>query len=104
MESGSTQSVGDSNEFDFKAAYKVEGYEGVAWRAYGYATDHEAIMVELDEDEWYEEYEEYEDRSRVKCHMVGDDREFIFDTYYLTKLEEDQFCPECGQIGCGHYR
>lgn len=34
--------------------------------------------------------------------MVGDDRPHHVDRHDMTPLEEDEFCHECGQIGCGH--
>lgn len=32
--------------------------------------------------------------------MVGDDREHIIDVDELTKLDDDDYCSVCGQIGC----
>ena len=49
------------------------------------------------------EPEEIEDRTKVRCIMVGDDREFTFDIEELSPLDEEEFCPGCGQIGCGAY-
>jgi hypothetical protein len=34
--------------------------------------------------------------------MVGDDRVFAFEVDELTKLDEADFCHQCGQIGCTH--
>jgi hypothetical protein len=95
---------------DFDAAYKVEEYRGIAWRIDGYATEWTEEKWEYigegdveDEDNYiYYEPEEVEDTSRVRMHMVGDDREFIFDIEELTKLDEEDYCQVCGQIGCGH--
>jgi hypothetical protein len=39
------------------------------------------------------------------CHiaiMVGDDHEWHLDVADITLLDRDEFCGECGQIGCGH--
>lgn len=81
-----------NEEFDFSAAYRVEGWNGVAWHADNY----EAIY---DEDyEWSGMVDINEDR--VVCHMVGDDSKFTFEVDELTKLEEGDYCPGCGQIGC----
>lgn len=44
------------------------------------------------------------DGETLKCRMVGDDRDFEFSTEECTVLSEDEFCFECGQIGCGHWR
>jgi hypothetical protein len=80
--------------FDFTKAYRVEGYGGVAW----HVTGHEEA---LDEDyEWTGIKTVIEDR--VVAHMVGDDENFTFGVDDLTPLEDDEFCSECGQIGCGH--
>jgi hypothetical protein len=80
---------------DLEARYRVEGYSGVAWYLLGY----EKIR---DEDyEW--SGIEYENTDRVWAVMVGDDRVFTFDVEELTELEDDEYCPECGQIGCKAY-
>lgn len=42
------------------------------------------------------------DDDAVKAVMVGDDREHTVDVEDCTPLDEDEFCGECGQIGCGH--
>lgn len=34
--------------------------------------------------------------------MVGDDRHHEVDTAGLASLNEDDFCGQCGQIGCAH--
>ena len=34
--------------------------------------------------------------------MVGDDTKHFVDTDSLRKLDEDEFCGSCGQIGCRH--
>jgi hypothetical protein len=85
----------ESSSFDFDSTYKVEGWRGIAWYAWRYETIRD------------EDYEwsgiEYENKDRVECCMVGDDTVHIFDISELTKLEEDEYCPECGQIGCKAY-
>jgi hypothetical protein len=81
-----------TGDLDLEAAYRVDEYAGVAWRLLGY---------ELVRDEDYEwSGIEYENRDRVRAHMVGDDRVFTFEVSQLRLLGEDEFCPECGQIGC----
>lgn len=73
----------------------VEGYKGVAW----YVDDPETVP---DEDtEWTGIWLE---TGRLECHMVGDDRTFVFDPEELTLLPDDEFCPGCGQIGCKAYQ
>lgn len=100
-----------NEEFDFDATYKVEGYNGIAWRVDQYAVEEYEVEIPHEVENDYGELEttyEYdielvEDRTRVVCHMVGDDREFIHDITDLTKLSDDEYCPECGQIGCKAY-
>jgi hypothetical protein len=83
-------------EFDFDSTYTVEGWRGIAWHVWQY----EQIR---DEDyEW--SGIEYDNKDRVVCTMVGDDKEFTFDIDELTKISEDEYCPECGQLGCKVYR
>lgn len=79
-------------DFDFEAAYRVEGYGGVAWHAYSY----ESV---LDENYEWTGIVNY-NKERVNCYMIGDDRTFTFDISDLTVIPEDEFCHECGQIGC----
>lgn len=80
-------------DFDFSAAYTTG--DGIAWRVDNYVTSRD------------EDYEwsgiENVDYDRVEAHMVGDDRTFTFDIDELTKIDEDEYCPECGQIGCKAY-
>lgn len=83
-------------QIDFEAAYRIEGWsDGIAWRLLGY--------------EWIrdEDYEwsgiEYENRDRVRAVMIGDDRVFTFDVEDVVEIDEDSYCPGCGQIGCGAY-
>ena len=79
-------------QLDFDLKYKVEGWGGIAW----YVASYEEIR---DEDyEWSGILRHNFDR--VICVMVGDDREFNFGVDELTPLKEDEYCPECGQIGC----
>jgi len=96
-------------EFDFDARYRVEGWSGIAWHAWNYEIKQVPIEC-LVEDEFGNEffcesgdYEEEENKERVVCTMVGDDAKHTFEIELLTKLEEDEFCPECGQIGCRAY-
>jgi ribosomal protein S27E len=85
------------------AAYTVRGYEGIAWRF----IEQETMMsfwVECEDcgDEesccWDEEEEVF--TGNVRMHMVGDDRGFIFDPDDCTIINDEAYCPECGQIGC----
>ena len=77
----------------------VEGRAGVAWRI-----SHHATEMIYDNDWRYDEPEEVELDDWFVCIMVGDDQEFTFDVDDLTHLDEDGYCPGCGQTGCGHNR
>ena len=80
---------------DFDSRYRVEGYGGIAFYLRGY-------VKERDEDyEW--SGIETENRDLVEAVMVGDDRVHIVDVSDLTELKVDEYCPECGQIGCTAY-
>lgn len=93
-----------SEEFDFEAKYRHSDYPGVAWYAHKYSKDFYWEPIYDDEGELiHEDYVDCEDRTRVVCCMVGDDRDFTFDVEELIKLEEGDYCPECGQIGCKAY-
>lgn len=75
------------------SAYAVRGHGGIAWHVHGWQT-------EPDEDT---EWTGYETRTgRVVCTMIGDDRRFVFDPEDLAPIDEEDYCHQCGQIGCGH--
>ncbi len=77
----------------FDGAYTQSGYKGIAWRVLGWET-------EPDEDT---EWTGMENRTgMLVCRMIGDDRDFIFDPDDIEPLDRDEYCSECGQIGCGH--
>ena len=77
----------------------VDRREGIAWYIQGHAVEH------IYDNDWrYDEPEEIEIPDRFICTMIGDNREFEFDADDLTHLDEDGYCPGCGQTGCGHYR
>lgn len=66
-----------SDEFNGQAV-KVDSYPGVAWRVVKtYARSYELVMV-------------------------GDDRVQTFDIDDVHSIGENEFCSECGQIGCTH--
>jgi len=94
-------------ELDFDERYRVKGYNGVAWYLISYKKDRvptRCLATDADGNEYWEddwsETEEVEDRSLVIAVMVGDDRKFTFDIEDLEILKEDDYCHECGQIGC----
>lgn len=74
-------------------AFTVRQYPGIAWRVLGWET-------EPDEDT---EWSGYEVRTgRVVAVMVGDDRHFSLDVDDVAALPREDYCGECGQIGCTH--
>ena len=97
---------------DFNARYSVAGYGGIAFYLLGYATEtqYEGDIVICDDEDcdhslsemcWIEgDYSIVIDTDRVRAVMVGDDREYIVGIDDLTLLQDDDFCAECGQIGC----
>ena len=94
-----------TTELDFDAAYKVDGYPGIAWHIIDYAR--EFVTYEIEENvpgfmmpDIIELQEEVEDRSRVIAVMIGDDRSFTFDVEDLTIIDDDDYCSCCGQLGC----
>jgi hypothetical protein len=74
---------------------RVRGWRGIAFWFIGFK-----ITRYFDEcgDEWDTE----EDQSLAVVVMVGDDTRHIVNIEYLSPLPRDQFCGECGQIGCCH--
>jgi hypothetical protein len=82
----------EEDEKGFPAdAYQIKGWKGVAWHVLGWET-------EPDEDT---EWSGYENRTgKVIAVMIGDDRHFSVDPDDITPVSEEDYCPECGQIGC----
>lgn len=93
---------------DFNATYKVAGYGGVAFYLKRFAqTPEETTYLDTDpetgeEVEVFGGYEMTDDTGFVIAVMVGDDTEHTIDVDDLTKIDEDDYCHECGQIGCTH--
>jgi hypothetical protein len=74
-------------------AYRVRGYDGIAFCVYGWET-------EPDEDT---EWTGLENRTgRIVAVMIGDDHKYIVDVDDLTPIAREDYCSECGQIGCAH--
>ncbi len=82
------------NEAFNAPAYRIRGDRyAVAWYALGWET-------EPDEDT---EWSGYEERTgMVVCVMGGDDKRFTYDPDDLIPLPREEYCGECGQIGCSH--
>jgi len=80
---------------EYPGAYSVKGWRGVAFRIYGWET-------EPDEDT---EWSGIENRTgNLVAVMIGDDRKHIIGPSDIIPISEDEYCPECGQIGCSCYR
>jgi len=75
-------------------AVKIRGQKvAIAWYVRGFQT-------EPDEDT---EWTGYEKRTgMLVCTMVGDDGLHLFDPDDIEVLPREDYCGECGQIGCGH--
>lgn len=71
--------------------FTVDGYGGVAWYL------HE-IESEPDEDTEWTGLEV--PTGRVVLVMVGDDRSHSVDPDDVSVIGEDDYCHECGQVGC----
>lgn len=75
--------------------YSVDGYDGVAFYSRGNPT------YSYYDPEIGDNVEEIDDNHLVMV-MVGDDREHTVPYDCVTEISEDDFCHQCGQIGCGH--
>lgn len=95
FDTGSYVSVKDKGGIAFYIHdwYKTERINGyIDWDE---RADFESSFVETDR-------EEIVDKTKAIVIMVGDDDEWVVDTDDLEPISEDDFCYECGQIGCGH--
>ena len=83
----------DADADGYDGAYKVRGSAGVAWRVFGWEmeatedTEWDGILVRT---------------GALVCVMIGDDRPEILDPDEIEPIEREEFCGECGQIGCAH--
>ena len=75
-------------------AYRIGGrHGGVAWWVMGWETE------PTEDTEW----SGFEERTgRIVCRMVGDDADWLFTPEDVTPLEREDYCGECGQVGCAH--
>jgi hypothetical protein len=110
----------NETKLDTEARYAVKGWPGIAFFIHGFPARLEPVTAlgtcedslcacREDENELHEietgetdEIEQDETCGRVIVVMVGDDRKHEIDTDDLTKLDDLDYCAECGQIGCGH--
>jgi hypothetical protein len=87
------QNYETDNETFSATAYRVRRYPGIAFYVLGWET-------EPDQDT---EWTGYEVRTgRVLAVMVGDDRRHSLDPDDVEPLPREEYCGECGQIGCCH--
>jgi hypothetical protein len=78
-------------------AVKVKGWKGVAFNVLG------PEMVEQDpENAWWTGGELAPHECNVRVVMVGDNKVHIVDKDDCTEIPEEDYCHECGQIGCTH--
>jgi len=82
-----------SPEFDADA-YTVDGFhKGIAFSALGWETEPD------DDTEW----SGIEERTgNLIVRMVGDDRCWSVDPSDVHPIEREDYCGECGQVGCVH--
>ncbi len=73
-------------------AVRIKNNAQVAWRVLGWQT-------ESDEDTVWTGIEER--TGRLVCRMVGDDFDYLVDPDDIETLDREEYCGECGQIGCG---
>lgn len=103
-----------SEQVDFQARYRVRSMPGVAFRLKAYATTEEYdgdLLVCDDEGCDHQDSEmcwaegstsTVTDLDWVIGVMVGDDREHVIEVSDLEKIDDLDYCAECGQIGCAH--
>lgn len=103
-------------ELDFNARYRVDGYTGIAFRLLGWATasntpePYLSCIPEIDPDHEHDDscyvYPEEDEvilsDTWVRAVMVGDDTVHEVEVTDLHVLADDEYCHECGQIGCTH--
>lgn len=96
---------------DFEQFYTVKGWGGIAFWLKGWATDTrevedwscgDAQHFHDDDCEVQWDIESYDRDDAVMGVMVGDDMPHWIDVDDLIPLAREDFCGECGQVGCTH--
>lgn len=78
---------------EYPDAVQVKGYRGIAFRILGWETEPDADT----------EWSGYEVRTgNLVARMVGDDRHHSVDPDDVVPLAREDYCGECGQVGCTH--
>lgn len=80
------------HELDRDKHYRVTGWRGIAFYFVGPET-------RPDEDTEWTGVEELTGMALMV--MVGDDYEHVVDPVDVIPIDEDSFCRDCGQVGCG---
>lgn len=83
--------LAETKTLDPEQTYRVAGWSGIAFRYLG-------DEAEPDGDTQWTGI--YEPTGRVLMVMIGDGRVWTIDPEDVTPINEDDYCPECGQIGC----
>ena len=74
-------------------AYTVTRFAGVAFHVLGWETEPD------DDTEW----SGYENRTgKVIAVMIGDDHMYAFYPDDVTPMAREDYCGQCGQVGCTH--
>ena len=113
---------GVEDGINFDGRFQVQGSAGVAYYLLGWEAeqkpmicfverceecgeplhnddDHEYVAKEYEEEDW-SETELVRSGDNVIAVMVGDDHKWSVDKSDLIEINEDDYCAECGQIGC----
>lgn len=104
---------GMPSEFQLGTRVKCESLPGVACYVSSWDREFEPEMYWLPDpkneedgmwvsDETEGEWIQNPQSNWVYVTMVGDDREHYVEFHDLTVIDEDEYCSQCGQMGCGH--
>jgi hypothetical protein len=89
-------------DIDFDARYTVERFgPGIAFWLAGYVEEEREVEHEIDGEFEYV-WETVTNDNMVQAIMVGDDIVHFVDVDELTVIGDDDYCHQCGQVGCTH--
>lgn len=89
----------ESHSYEWPA-YRVQGFGGIAFH---YAGRERQDEIDPDSGENVTEWTGQQiETGRALLVMVGDDRRHPVDPDDVEPLDPDDYCHECGQIGCTH--
>lgn len=97
-------------KLDMTARYEVQGWPGVAVWIDGWEKRWEPYTALVQDPDTGEEWEEetFEGEwvddvgGMLRVVMVGDDHRHLVDPDDLAPLNREDYCGECGQVGCAH--